>query len=228
MGVFAPWALLRLIPLAELASSAASSLRSEARTPMAELGRGWAVGDQGESWIATTTAMRRDSERGLATGSDPNGRVNGAGPAAAESRNGRTSSDDSISEDPTADYLPTPQPDEPDLAPVGTRASARPGDPAAQPDAQPTGRRERGAGTQAGAGPSERLPGLPDMWQHDDLSWDPVILGPEGVVGPKARPQDRTPSSTEPTRPGPSSPSQPPSDEPDPTPPPQAPPDGRL
>jgi hypothetical protein len=63
MGAFAPWALLRLLPLAELASSAAGSLRSEMRgavVPSLTLAAGTA--GAGEDWATSTTArMRRDA-----------------------------------------------------------------------------------------------------------------------------------------------------------------------
>jgi hypothetical protein len=63
MGAFAPWALLRLLPLAEIASSAAGSLRSETRSgagpglELADVGAGAA-----EDWAWSTTAqMGRDA-----------------------------------------------------------------------------------------------------------------------------------------------------------------------
>jgi hypothetical protein len=63
MGAFAPWALLRLLPLAELASSAAGSLRSQMRggvEPSLEFATGSA--HAGEEWAASTTAqMGRDA-----------------------------------------------------------------------------------------------------------------------------------------------------------------------
>jgi hypothetical protein len=63
MGAFAPWALLRLLPLAELASSAVGSLRSEMRgavAPSLTLAAGTA--GAGEDWATSTTArMRRDA-----------------------------------------------------------------------------------------------------------------------------------------------------------------------
>jgi hypothetical protein len=63
MGAFAPWALLRLLPLAELASSAAGSLRSEMRggaVPSINLAEGTA--QTGDDWATTATSqMRRDA-----------------------------------------------------------------------------------------------------------------------------------------------------------------------
>src|SRR5205085_2913022 len=37
----------------------------------------------------------------------------------------------------------------------------------------------------AGAGETTRLPGLPEIYQADDLTWDPIDLGPgDGSTGP--------------------------------------------
>ncbi|HEV3129714.1 MAG TPA: hypothetical protein VGY32_12065 [Solirubrobacteraceae bacterium] len=217
MGVFAPWALLRLIPLAELASSAASSLRSQGRAPVTEFGRAWGVGDQGEAWVATTAAMRRDSERGLSAGTDAPTQMNGAGPAdASERRNGRPVSAEAGDDDHSEDDLPTPEPDAPDLAPARSGGAGReqpePGSPA------PPARRQ-----------SQRIPELPEIWQQDDLSWEPVILGPEGVPGPQRSQPSEQPEQpkSQSTRP-PTPPRQSPTDDRDPTPPPQPPPEGRL
>jgi hypothetical protein len=57
MGAFAPWALLRLLPLAEIATSAAGSLRSELRSgsgPSLELADAGAA--TARDWAARTTA----------------------------------------------------------------------------------------------------------------------------------------------------------------------------
>jgi hypothetical protein len=63
MGAFAPWALLRLLPLAEVAATAAGSLGSDTRARAkagADLADGLAYGAAG--WAATTVAsMNRDA-----------------------------------------------------------------------------------------------------------------------------------------------------------------------
>jgi hypothetical protein len=63
MGAFAPWALLRLLPLAELASSAAGSLRSEMRGgAVPSLGLAEGTAQAGDDWATAATAqMRRDA-----------------------------------------------------------------------------------------------------------------------------------------------------------------------
>jgi hypothetical protein len=63
MGAFTPWALLRLLPLAEIASSAASSLGSQTRTRAragTELASG--IATPAADWAeATVASMRRDA-----------------------------------------------------------------------------------------------------------------------------------------------------------------------
>jgi hypothetical protein len=59
LGAFAPWALLRLLPLAEVASGAAGALRGQ--TGMAgsawQYAGGWA--NEAHRWVSTTANMRR-------------------------------------------------------------------------------------------------------------------------------------------------------------------------
>ncbi len=63
MGAFAPWAMLRLLPLAELASNAVQSLHSDARAVRQPLNIADGLAHRGHEWASTTTAqMRRDSE----------------------------------------------------------------------------------------------------------------------------------------------------------------------
>jgi hypothetical protein len=69
LGAFAPWALLRLIPLAEIASSAASSLGDGRRSAGLAFQRADAVADEGENWATRTAAMRRETQR-TASGTD--------------------------------------------------------------------------------------------------------------------------------------------------------------
>jgi hypothetical protein len=79
MGAFAPWALLRLIPLSELASGAISSLRTEGRpigavASAADAGARLAHERWGEDWATGVIAgMRRQAEQtpGPGRGDDP-------------------------------------------------------------------------------------------------------------------------------------------------------------
>ncbi len=72
MGAFAPWALLRLVPIAEIASGAAGSLRSEARAihgPLerSRLGAEWAH-YQADAFESGVTADMRRAAQQLASG----------------------------------------------------------------------------------------------------------------------------------------------------------------
>jgi len=79
MGVFAPWALLRLVPLAELASGAAGSLRAESRATRgpastAASKAGWADDLWRNGWVADLTSlMRRQAEAMPSPGPAPAG-----------------------------------------------------------------------------------------------------------------------------------------------------------
>ncbi len=63
LGVFAPWAMLRLIPMAELASGAAGRLRGEAGTAMTATRAATDFGAMLHDWVSTTAGMRRDADR---------------------------------------------------------------------------------------------------------------------------------------------------------------------
>jgi len=98
LAAMSPWALLRLVPLAEVASAAMGSMRGEIRSAAqsAETGRGLA--QSADEWAAgTPAAMRRDAERGMADG--------GASPAAS-ARSAATSTDPGADVHPPADDEP--------------------------------------------------------------------------------------------------------------------------
>lgn len=59
LGAFAPWALLRLFPLAEIASGTAGALRSHSASALSALHHAddWAT--LAQRWVATTAQMRR-------------------------------------------------------------------------------------------------------------------------------------------------------------------------
>jgi hypothetical protein len=62
LGVLTPWALLRLLPLAEIASSAAGSLRREARGALSGAQYADARATEADDWAAKTAQMRRVAE----------------------------------------------------------------------------------------------------------------------------------------------------------------------
>jgi len=66
LAAFSPWAVLRLIPLAELASGAAGTLRAELGRTEGAAGRAWELADEWSDVV--TAAMRRDAADG---GPDP-------------------------------------------------------------------------------------------------------------------------------------------------------------
>lgn len=205
MAVSAPWALLRLVPLTELASSAASSLRQEMRSHSGPAGSALTLGQDGERWAAKTAAMRRESEQGLDPGSElghsardlrQNGNpAAGAAPAAADGSGG------SASElvEPGAPY-PPPHPDR-----IGRPA----GNPAAAAD------ESRLSYSASSDGGGFRPPPL-DLLRHPDLSHD-VLIGPEAARGEPPAPRvaaeaDEAASAAGAEDPGPTPPPQPPVD----------------
>lgn len=84
MGAFAPWALLRLMPLSELASSAVGTLRGEMRAAERGLGRADGYAGAAEDWAAVKTAeMRRDADRGTNAGGEGRGDLAQGAPVVA-------------------------------------------------------------------------------------------------------------------------------------------------
>jgi hypothetical protein len=210
LGAFAPWALLRLLPLAELAGGAGAALSGDARGLARSAARQaqpdsltQVLADRAGAWAPGLAArMRHDADRvesaakqdgrgepqALPVGAEQlPGSTNGSGPAAA--------SDDGARGETTNDPSP------------GHRSapSARGGDAVAS-NAEPTS--------------SEPSSGMPMPWPLNDYSWSEV-LGPEGI--PPSSPPGPPPeeeSHREDHAEG--------SDGDDPLPPPQEPQDGRL
>jgi hypothetical protein len=189
LAAAAPWALVRLLPMTELASAAAGQLRGE----------GWrmrgfhdavetAAGGAGE-WAGSVTAgMRRQaadtSETGPAEPGVARAEIEKLRSAARSAEPGNASAQDG-------------QPDSELLgaivgASAGTLAGAGPATSATASTAAQNGGGATGAGSTdragaalySGEGPSsppadQRLPGLPEMYQQEDGAWDPIELGPE-------------------------------------------------
>jgi uncharacterized membrane protein YgcG len=124
LAAFSPWAMLRLVPLAELASGAAGALRAEVRPAGATLDAARAAADDWST--AATAAMRRAAEdRSPESGPSPRddsggggsglgGDDHGGGPpdggGPADGGGGRSGGDDSPEDDAG------PPPDEVDFA----------------------------------------------------------------------------------------------------------------
>jgi len=193
MGAFTPWALLRLLPLAELASGAAGSLRGGGRTVASTVHGVDMAADWGKDWATTATMQMRDQLRSAAA---PDAGPNGARADA--------SATPGVGERP--DLFPAQKPtDQGSAAPKTeheTAGSSQPlldGEPSTQAplDGEPSSR------------PSERLPGMGAMWQAPDMSWRPLTLGLEEGWPPPAlwprgghTPQARTPATQTPVNAG--------------------------
>ena len=160
MGTLAPWALLRLLPLGELAAGAVGSLRGEAT---GSTGRLLALADGvaggGHEWAATTAEMRRQAEDAAGTAAladapgapverPPEAVIGGASPSAGD---GGTNGSGPSTGAPTDRAGSEP----------GT-ATASESEPVAASDA---------------ADARERSPGLDPIWQMDDFSWPALTLG---------------------------------------------------
>jgi hypothetical protein len=74
LAAFAPWAMLRVVPLTEIASGAAASLRGGASTAFQGLQRADAWTSEADQWASRTAQMRHTAQTG-------NGAVDGAATA---------------------------------------------------------------------------------------------------------------------------------------------------
>jgi hypothetical protein len=190
LAVFSPWALLRLVPLAEVATSAVGGLRGEARGAFGHAETPFAVGDSSDQWATRTVAEMREGAADRAPVARPNAGPEpaahaGGGPAVSESPDEGTQSTDPTESDPGAALVddPLPGPGTTDGRSGATDYADPLGDePAAslspEPPADSTARDQL----------PERLPGLPEMWQGEDGSWRPLVLGTEGGWPPRVWP----------------------------------------
>jgi hypothetical protein len=212
LAAFSPWALLRLLPLHELAGGL-QGLRSQGRPPgversleasgiaqelMSQLPTGWpsrASGPGGEPGAA------RAAIEGLARSSGPNAEGDGAEQAGASQADAASRAE--ASTEPTDPA--SSEPSEPSSAAPLEPSAPAPGEPS--PGAAPD--------TAVNRGPGERSPGLDPFYQAPDGS-QTIVLGPESLPpGP-------------PPEPDPAPDPQPPREDHDPLPPPQEPEEGTL
>jgi len=220
LGLFAPWAMLRLVPFAELAEGAAGHLRGHAR---GHLGGVWQTAGGADAlahagvagardWVAATAAqMRRDAGTSaeseaadvpvrqlpageLARAAEDGQPYEGAGGALGAGLGGLTFAGG----DPGA---------------AGVPGGSGPGDPAdgSGPHDPPDG---EGASAGSGATPGaarERSPGMGRIWQAADYSWPTIELDgkqgwPDELVPPLAEASGSgafaTPDGPEPPPPG--------------------------
>jgi hypothetical protein len=215
LAAFAPWALVRLLPLAELASGAVVSLRGGSGRLMQSFEHATAGGSE---YHYAATARERDDE-------DDHPRV----AANAEQERLRDAEQERLHDAPPA--------------PVNGNSTHEA--PERNRDPVPIGRNGAAATSDRDApqAPRERLPGLPAQYQMPDFSWDLHVGAdrwPPGPVAP-ALGTDQTAadprSRQEPDRAGdPVSgadgdgvgDAEPPAEDHDPLPPAQEPEDGRL
>lgn len=88
LAIFAPWAMLRLVPMAELASGAAGRLRAEITAGQSAGSLGFGIVHSAHAWASATTAhMRREAQQGA-------GETAGAFPALEAGRGNRLSHGD--------------------------------------------------------------------------------------------------------------------------------------
>jgi hypothetical protein len=184
LAAFAPWGLLRLLPLAEIASGAVGHLRAEADSGADRLlSREDQGGQAPPEWAGDAVArMHQDAEQS-ADGA-PEIRRQPFDWEAAQGTQEQTGSGATAAAGgaETAELVGA----------VGTvGATAGVGHAHTTNGTHP--RAENGAGrasygvvatTEAGAAtdqPSERSPGLPDIYQAEDLSLPPLVLGLEGL-----------------------------------------------
>jgi hypothetical protein len=206
LSTFSPWALVRLLPLAEMASSAAGSLRSEARGIGRDTGRSLSGGESAhDAGTAREADVVRDEHPARDAARDATERLREAqapdrtpaGVAANGSGgNGSIASLDSV---------------------LGaTAASASAGAPDVEPE--PEGDRT----------PAERIPGMAPQYQQEDFTWD-FRVGTENWPPPSVIPADESDQPAEsPSGGAPKPDEQPPADDHDPRPPKQDPGDGVL
>jgi hypothetical protein len=72
LATLSPWALLRLVPLAEIATGAAGAFRGELRSAAGSTDKSAAYAQSGADWVrVTTSAMKRDAESRMAAADDP-------------------------------------------------------------------------------------------------------------------------------------------------------------
>ncbi len=183
MGAFAPWALLRLVPLSELASATAGTLSGEARgvAVPGKLAGGLALSASDWASASTQSMSARAAEAYLLDRLGPGDQIDGDATDAS--------------------------PGEPDPTPPGSGGSgAADPEPSIDAGSDPEhleggidrlAAEERGV---AAARPSpavaaaeprqDRIPGMPAMWQADNFTWEPFVLGPEEDWSPRLGPPD--------------------------------------
>jgi hypothetical protein len=209
LGAFAPWALVRLLPLTELASGAAGQMRGEAGRLLATRDKADRTADQATDWAGSITAgMRRQADESSQAASD-RGPANGAGAEITKLAAGRTDGGSGAT-------VPVAAGDNGAPAAASTNGIS----PAASTEGTSSTNATPAANATpvANAIPVGTAPALSEIWRADDQTETALILGLEGS-STKQFPEDIGGD----TGAGGAA-----ADDPDPLPPDQDPEDGRL
>jgi hypothetical protein len=119
LATFSPWALIRLVPLAEIAAGTAGGLRGEFRAAGAPINRAAGYAEGGADWVRSAAAeMHRDAAMRMADFAEPplaggGGDPGGGGDAGG---GGGAGGDDGPAEDPSGGGppdAPSPTPQQP-------------------------------------------------------------------------------------------------------------------
>jgi hypothetical protein len=176
LAAFSPWALLRLLPLHELASGAASGLRGESRQLASAGRRGEDAADRAKQFAAEFPAQIRERYPNLGGAEAPyvgDGATKGQSPPAdADSAGPEGATAGGADADPDD---PAPAADPASVA--GAAANMRTGLPTSAADREPT----------ASAAPHAdvRRPPMPDLILAQDNAWT-LTLGVEEDIEPRA------------------------------------------
>ncbi len=190
LAALAPWAVLRLLPLTELASSAAGALRPQLQ---AALPSTKAVEDRLTRSTGHVVELVNFAGAGRPDFSSNGGQARGDAVRDARPTRGEQAVDSfaamsADAEEPPADEDLAADAAEADLASNVAPADLWAADEAheAQVGRQRNARRAGAGRASAGAEPGqtaaaeERVPGADPLWQAPDMSWRPMTLGYEG------------------------------------------------
>ncbi len=194
LAAFTPWALLRLLPLHELAAGVegVSGAGKRGLTP-ASAGAESAYERAGSAPDGLADAEgpkpRPDAAQHSAARSAVAG-LDAPSPGAGTDDPGKDGADREPRREPNGERGSSPEPD-------GERGSSRERAPGDQPPREADDRRER-------------VPGMDAAWQRPNFSWRSLELGPDGIpdghIGAPEPPADPDPAPPEPVPPPPPEP----------------------
>ena len=159
LAAFAPWALVRLLPLAELASGAAGQLRGGLSQANRALGGADEALGRAENWAGTVTSGMRRLAEAHGTGLDADAEPVPAGVLPDVGVDPQAQAEDGIDRPRQS---PDPAPEPPPEPPPDRRLTSQPSKPpdsrpaASEPNGAARSPRARGAGEHRSSGP--RLP----------------------------------------------------------------------